>query len=86
MANLDTTLFQDYSLILSTADKKNFSNVYHGYLEDANLKGKPIEVAYYPQTNLTIQLTRKKNDLFRHVKVSYSWRRIDGGQKTIYLQ
>lgn len=84
VANLDTTLFQDYSLVLSTPEKENFRNAYHGYLEDDNLKGKPVEVPFYPLVNLTIQLTRKYTDVFSRVSVAYSWRRIDGDQQYVY--
>lgn len=48
VVNLDTTLFQDYSVVFSTPEKEHYRNVYHGYLEDENLRGKPIEVPFYP--------------------------------------
>lgn len=86
VVNLDTTLFQDYSVVFSTPEKEHYRNVYHGYLEDENLRGKPIEVPFYPQAILTVQLMRTQNDTFERVSVSHSWTRIEGNRDILFLQ
>ena len=87
LVNLDTTLFNDYSLKLITAEKENYYNSFSGYLDNSNLnQSNNIRVVFYSTTNLTLKLFRTQNDTFDNLRISHDWKQINGSGQTTFKE
>ena len=86
VANLDTTLFRDYSLKIFTPEKDNYWNGFNSSVDNENMQGKPMDIPFYPQATLTIQLKRTQTDAFSRVMVSHTWERVDGRKEGVFQQ
>ena len=86
VTNLDTTMFWDYSLIISTPEKDNYWNGFNPSVNNENLQGKPTDIPFYPKADLIIQLKRTQNDAFTRIIVSHSWERVDGTKQGVSQQ
>ncbi|MES2773673.1 MAG: hypothetical protein V4722_05790 [Bacteroidota bacterium] len=69
---VDSTLFADYSLEVIFPEKENYQKDWLGSFTSLNASNN-FQVAYYPISNLTIQLHRTLADNFKSLRLVHNW-------------
>lgn len=78
---IDTTLFRDYSLELTTPVINTHFELFPRVIEKTDLvQNNRIDVAYYPKADLQLRLHRVQTDVMQHLNILHIWKATATGE------
>lgn len=79
--DLDTSLFNDYSLQLTTPKFNNYFELFPRDILKSDLQQNAmINVAYYPIANLELHLHRTQTDIIKNLNILHVWKATVSGE------
>lgn len=77
--SIDTTLFNDYSLEVSTSDQSGYFSLFPKLIGKYNVQQfQSVNMAFYPKAVLTLRLHRTQTDVFEGFSVYHYFNHTDG--------